>query len=119
MIEHTKECLEEQEKRLQLIKDWKEKWPNYCRECSGRGVFDYCDYGDYWNPPVYDFDPCDTCLGTCPRCATKWEDPCDCPKDCWACGFNYLRPYDDGMPEPLEGPCWCEDSLWTSMFDPF
>lgn len=115
-MQHSEQCLKEQETRNQLIKEYKNKWPNYCRSCGGWGgsvFYQSHPYGStYANEEMW--DPCTDCIedGKCPRCG--WEMPEDEFEEtlefgvCRKCGWREDKP--DGLPEPLDWcMCWEEE----------
>lgn len=99
-MEHHKECDDNHREYERLLKEFEDKYPNYCRKCGGYGGFH--DYGGYWEPPS--FDECE-CLssGHCPQCGKPTFTEGD-EEECSACGWNMENP--NTAPEPPE--CWCD-----------
>lgn len=90
----------------EAAKAWKEKWPNYCQSCWGRGGFPVYNYP---HAPD-DYDPCEALpLNTCHRCGQAGLQPEDPeynnPQEdafigpCSFCGWNMGKNIDDACPE--------------------
>jgi len=78
-------------------KAWKERWPNHCTNCEGRGGFHVP--ATRWEPEDYDLCVCAE-AGNCPRCGTvAWavdnEDETPCP----TCHWNWGKGKDDAAPQ--------------------
>jgi hypothetical protein len=81
------------EQVMKEIEEYKNKWPFYCVNCNGHGIFPGSDN----NPESPGSDPCEVCTsrGICPRCF----QPCLTNQDngdqetgagpCTFCGWNY------------------------------
>jgi len=105
---HTKECIEANLDYTKEVQNYVNKWPNYCRECSGWGGFyeTGCSvpYGSTYVDLPGSTEPCPDCQeeGKCPRCMTDMdvsEEENACPKCGWKWG-------DEGI--PLDPPgCIC------------
>lgn len=85
---HTLRCIQLQAEYSEKTREYLEKYPNYCRNCSGIGGF----HSSYDPSPdgvslgsgsIQDFDSCPECVenGKCPQCSTALyygpEDPHD------------------------------------------
>lgn len=101
-------CAAELDAALKRAEEWKAKWPNHCPECCGTGgdvsAYDPSPSGVALSPGyMYDFDPCEACMETCPRCGQPMDKENDAP--CPSCGWNWGKNPDDASPPPPDGPC--------------
>jgi hypothetical protein len=116
-MEHTEQCLRDAEHFSEMLEKYETEFPNYCRHCSGWGMF----YSYYDPSPsgvglgighMIDSDPCPKCMekGNCPRCGHHHEDEdwgSEFPTRCELCGWG--EDDNDGIPEPPECYCWMND----------
>lgn len=104
---HSQLCRQDREKYERLVKEFKDKYPDYCETCQGWGFFE-----ETYDPsppgvslsPGYltDREPCPDCQeeGLCPRCKapiTGRELYCE------ECDWHW---HDSGMPMAPECSCW-------------
>lgn len=62
------------------LDQYSKDWPNYCRNCLGRGFVDQWIEQTQENNP----EPCSHCMGLCPQCSRPKTTA-----DCFACGWNW------------------------------
>ena len=116
-IKHSPECTKAFEEAEKARAEYRQKWPNFCKNCSGWGG----SYSTYDPSPagvslgsgfMYDYEPCGDCLekGICPRCGKEskrmkkaMEEGTD-DFTCEHCGWSEEEK-TEGMPEEPE--CWC------------
>lgn len=108
---HSKECADAQRQYEEAVAEYKERWPNYCRECNGLGghldTYDPSPSGVALSPGyMTDFATCNACIeeGMCPRCGEQISDRDTEP--CPNCGWNWGKNPNDALPEPPECFCW-------------
>ncbi len=113
-MKHLEDCVARTKKYEMAIAEFEERWPDYCRDCGAIGAVHYTENmsphgsGRYW--PMEMQDVCESCLGSCPRCAHEFgedehmafvEEMMDCPKCGWQWGEN------QGDEAPYPPVCLC------------
>ncbi len=91
-FDDTKYCIA----RGQAVREYKEKWPNYCLSCGGWGAQMWVeDHGLAGRGAVFS-KPCECVInGTCPRCGAKDVIDEDGSGPCPECDWDH----DGGMPQ--------------------
>jgi hypothetical protein len=95
-MQHTKECLQEQEAAAQYMAEW----PDHCPKCHGAGQYSYEDdpspAGVSLSSGSYTYtEPCEECVecGVCPRCGKEslWAAEEDEPDNiyCTSCSWKW------------------------------
>lgn len=111
---HSYECRKSFDLYNKEVKEYKKKWPNYCRTCRGwSGEFYSYDPSpagiSLGSGYMTDFEPCPDCYenGKCARCGEQIFNPeeGDDPEFCPHCGFDFGVKHN-GL--RLEPECYCE-----------
>lgn len=76
---HSDSCAKNIAVYESLVEEYRKRWPHYCRFCGGLGGFGYSfdpsPAGVSLSPGCYwDFEPCEECMGRCPRCYRENSD---------------------------------------------
>lgn len=120
-MEHTEQCRRFFATYDQEVREFKSRFPAYCRTCKGWGA----SFGTYDPSPsgvslsagsMPDVEPCPDCVdnGRCPRCGKQLlsADQLDTgvgPESCPDCGWHWSgRDGTGGISEPPECTCWHE-----------
>lgn len=102
---HNTDCHEQLGNSIAQLKEWQEKYPNYCPACGGQPV----TYIPQTHEEPESVDVCHICEdnGLCPRCGQvldpSWKKPCQ------SCGFNHGKNMDDFPPEIDETICMVDE----------
>lgn len=128
MTVHTDACRKAQAGHQEVAAAYTTHWPNYCRDCGGRGGNSSSENVGERNYPIFldTFEPCHTCVEACicprggehgmkeddsdhgysynllcPSCG--WNDEqLDCLPHAPECYCDYLQ--DDEMDDAMDGP---------------
>lgn len=91
------ECKEKIQQHQQVVAEFEQRYPNYCRHCLGNGgefySFDPSSSGvSLATGFMVDFENCSECVekGRCPLCGVALPD--DEPWICPGCGWDYDGP---------------------------
>ena len=92
---HCDECRVNAAMVRDAINDYKARWPDHCRACSGAGYFAYDeDVAGDGGSRMQMSEPCDVCSGQlkCARCMREnlqWDNlPHDAKWVCIYCGWD-------------------------------